>query len=210
MVKTPDYFNTIIPFLHWSVKTKSNTVFLTFDDGPVPGVTDKVLDLLKEYNQKATFFCVGTNAQNFPELILRIISEGHSIGNHTLSHLNGWKTNKIKYINNWKACNDVLFSITNNSVKYFRPPYGKINIVSIPYILKTQKIIMWDVLSMDFKNEMTTENCYNSIIKNQKTGSIIVLHDSIKCNKIMLPTLEKILMYYKLNHIQSASLESWI
>ena len=132
------------PSLIWEIKTKKKEVFLTFDDGPDPNVTPWVLDQLKVFKAKATFFCVGNNVEKFPDLYDRIINEGHSVGNHTYSHVNGWETDYEKYIVNVKKCSHVFGS------SLFRPPHGRINRRQIKKLKSTYKIIMWSLLSGDF------------------------------------------------------------
>lgn len=169
------------------VKGKKN-VYLTFDDGPVPEATPLVLDILKEYNAKATFFCVGDNVKKYPELYERIKREGHAVGNHTYNHVNGWKKSTEKYIKNIGACAEVVNS------KLFRPPYGRMTLKQYGQLNKEYHIVLWDVLSMDYEKERSAESCLFIVEKYTRTGSIIVFHDSIKAREkipFLLPkTLE--------------------
>lgn len=160
--------------LIWHLPNCQKEVFLTFDDGPVSNITPWVLDLLKHYNIKATFFCVGENVKRNPILFTRIIDEGHSVGNHTYNHLNAWNINNDDYYKNVAKADTLIQS------QLFRPPYGKINISQIRYLRKKYAIILWSVLSGDFDKTISPEKCYENSVKNIKQGSIIVFHDNIK------------------------------
>ena len=181
----------------WRFQSNEKEIFLTFDDGPTPEITQFVLSELKKYNAKATFFCIGKNIQNYPEIFNEIISDGHSIGNHTQNHLNGWKTTTENYIANFLECHKTITQF--NKIKFkkqlFRPPYGKIKKSQAKKILKKgYKIIMWDVLSADFDNTISKERCLQNVLNNAKKGSIIVFHDSLKASKKVkyaLPTVLK-------------------
>lgn len=163
----------------WNIPTDENVVYLTFDDGPHPTITPWVLDQLKQFNAKATFFCIGNNVDKHPYVYQKILDEGHATGNHTYNHLNGWKTDDKKYIDNIAAAAQLVKS------NLFRPPYGKIKIrqsKKIGDVLQTKnpKIIMWDVLSADFDSSFSPEQCLNNVLENVSAGSIIVFHDSDK------------------------------
>ena len=181
----------------WCFRSNEKEIFLTFDDGPTPEITQFVLSELKKYNAKATFFCIGKNIQNYPEIFNEIISDGHSIGNHTQNHLNAWKTTTENYIANFLECHETITQF--NKIKFkkqlFRPPYGKIKKSQAKKILKKgYKIIMWDVLSADFDNTISKERCLQNVLNNEKKGSIIVFHDSLKASKKVkyaLPTVLK-------------------
>jgi peptidoglycan-N-acetylglucosamine deacetylase len=175
-VQPPGLFRSYYRELVWR-KNEEKTVCLTFDDGPTPGVTDFVLDLLKENKIKATFFCIGKNALAYPQLLTRIKEEGHRLGNHTQNHLNGWETTSAKYESDVEACAGVFES------KIFRPPYGRIRKSQILRLKKKYEIIMWDVLSMDFDPRTSPEQCLENVKKYTRGGSIIVFHDSAKAEK---------------------------
>jgi peptidoglycan/xylan/chitin deacetylase (PgdA/CDA1 family) len=165
----------------WDVPNLENKVYLTFDDGPTPEITQWTLNQLKNYNAKATFFCIGDNVRKYPETFEEVVKEGHSIGNHTFNHLNGWKTNTQDYIENAKLFEKEYGKLSTETCKLFRPPYGKIT-PSQSKILRRMgyKIIMWDVLSVDFDVTITPEQCLENVLQNVKSGSIIVFHDSVK------------------------------
>ena len=154
-------------------------IYLTFDDGPHPVATPFVLDELKKYTAKATFFCIGKNVIEHPAIYKRIIDEGHGVGNHTHNHLNGWKTNTNEYLN------DVMIASKLFKSNLFRPPYGKLRSIQAKRIAdaiadKSAKIVMWDVLSGDFDETLSKEQCLKNVIDNTVEGSIIVFHDSEK------------------------------
>lgn len=169
----------------WSFSVKDKVAYFTFDDGPTPEVTDFVLDILAGHNIKATFFCIGNNVEKHPDIFQRVIDAGHTIANHTYNHLNGWKTDFDNYMENAKQCEKSILSryAVFNANKLFRPPYGKIK-ASQARILRNQgyRIIMWDVLSADFDQTITPEQCLQNVIRNVQPGSIIIFHDSVKAS----------------------------
>jgi peptidoglycan/xylan/chitin deacetylase (PgdA/CDA1 family) len=165
---------------------ENKKIYLTFDDGPIPNVTEWVLDLLLKYKIKATFFCVGENIQKHPEIYQRILSDGHTVGNHTFNHLKGFYTSNDNYFENINKCDDVL----NGSI-LFRPPYGQLKFSQIRRLSKKYKIIMWDVLSVDYSNKISPEKCLKNVIDNVRAGSIIVFHDSIKAKENLMYALPK-------------------
>ena len=183
----------LYPSAIWRIPTKEKKIFLTFDDGPIPEVTPWVLSLLKEYKAKATFFCVGANIEKHPEIFRQLISEGHSIGNHTYNHLNGWKTDDKKYLEDINEAANIIDS------EFFRPPYGRITKFQLKALQGEKfklKTIMWDVLSGDFDIKVSPENCYLNVINNAKPGSIIVFHDSIKAFSRLEYALPRVLNFF--------------
>ena len=185
----PRLLTLLYPSLEWDIQTDQNEIFLTFDDGPTAGVTEQVLDLLSEYKAKATFFCLGKNIKSYPKIVDRIIKEGHSIGNHTFDHLNGWKTTSSDYLDNIKLFNQ--YFVTN----LFRPPYGKIKRSQIHSIKDQYRIIMWTILSMDYNKNLSPEKCLVHCLKDLKKGSIVVFHDSLKAEQRMIFALRGLLNY---------------
>ena len=180
----------------WRFLSKKKEIFLTFDDGPTPEITEFILSELKKHDAKATFFCIGKNIKNHPELFSQLISDGHSIGNHTQNHLKGWKTNTKDYVDNVLECNKTITQFNNTTIKQqlFRPPYGKIKKSQAKELLKRgYKIIMWDVLSADFDTTISNEKCLQNILDNTTKGSIIVLHDSVKAAERMKYALPRVL-----------------
>lgn len=177
LTKTPRWLRLLYKGCLWSVETQEKVLYLTFDDGPHPSVTPFVLEALKKANAKATFFCVGSNVAAYPHIYQRIIDEGHAVGNHTFSHLNGWKTSDRDYLEDIAAAKKYIDS------SLFRPPYGKIgqfqlSQLSLPrFQLKT---VMWSVLSGDFDTRLTPEKSLENVLLNSFPGAIIVFHDSEK------------------------------
>ncbi|MGG8496312.1 polysaccharide deacetylase family protein [Tenacibaculum sp. TC6] len=180
-IKTPRIIKNLFSRYTWSFFSDTKVVYLTFDDGPIPEVTEFVLKQLKAYNAKATFFCIGDNVRKHPSVFQQINKEGHSIGNHTHNHLNGWKTTASEYLSNIEKAEHFIQEPTT---KLFRPPYGKITRTQSSHLIrKGYKIIMWDVLSADFDTSISKETCLNNVLRNTKKGSIIVFHDSIKAKE---------------------------
>lgn len=198
-VKSNKLIKRIFGKYYWDFPNTDKNIYLTFDDGPTPKITEWVLDLLKEQEVKATFFCIGKNIQSNPILFDRIKKENHAIGNHTFNHVNGWKTKNEEYINNVDICDCLLTSHQINS-KLFRPPYGKITKWQSAVLRsKGYKIIMWDVLSADFDATITPEKCLKNVVKNVRSGSIIVFHDSVKAASNMQYALPKVIEFLKVN-----------
>ncbi|GAA4241628.1 MULTISPECIES: polysaccharide deacetylase family protein [Winogradskyella] len=205
--KIPGFVKALFPNFIWNIDTTKKELFLTFDDGPTPEITDWVLQTLKDYNAKATFFCIGSNIEANIEIFQNIIKEGHSIGNHTYNHLKGWKTKTKMYLGNVELTDSVIqFQIQNSkfltdnnkpSSKLFRPPYGKFKNKQSKKLLKLgYKIVMWDILSYDWDKSVSKETCLKNITSAAKEGSIIVLHDSIKASRNLKYVLPKVLEYY--------------
>ena len=195
-VKTNRFIKWIFPNYVWDISNDGQKVFLTFDDGPTPEITEWVLEQLKKYNAKATFFCIGNNIEKYPEIFQKTIAEGHAIGNHTFNHLNGWKTSTEVYIENVK-----LYETQNPKLvtrNLFRPPYGKIKHSQSKILRKLgYKIIMWDVLSRDYDQRISSTQCLENVLSNIETGSIIVFHDSVKAEHNLKYVLPKTLEFLK-------------
>ncbi|MCZ2101586.1 MAG: polysaccharide deacetylase family protein [Chitinophagales bacterium] len=201
LVKTPPLIKTIFNDFLWEVETQENEVFLTFDDGPIPEVTPWVLDQLNTYGFKATFFCVGENVVRYPDIYQRIIDEGHTVGNHTYNHLNGWLTDNETYLDNIKKCDPIF------ETHFFRPPYGKIKKAQLSVLRLMKSVVMWDILSGDFDQEITKEKCLSNVINQYKPGSIIVFHDSIKAQEKLTYVLPRVLKHLADNGFCSESLD---
>lgn len=175
----------------WNINNEEKTIYLTFDDGPTPEVSDKVLDLLYKYNAKATFFCIGRNVDRFPEIFERIIKQGHTVGNHTYSHLNGWRCSLKEYIE------DVELAAQHVQTKLFRPAYGRIKTSQIKALKELGfTMYLWDVLSEDYSRRNTPKKCFGYVKKYTTPGSIIVFHDSKKAQNNLLGCLPETLKYY--------------
>lgn len=194
--KVPKIVQWIFPTLVWKVNTTENNIYLTFDDGPTPEVTDWVLETLGKFNAKATFFCIGKNIKENPKIFQRLIDEGHGIGNHTYNHLRGWATKTEDYIINVKECEKVMVEHSVNT-KLFRPPYGRVKSKQINELQKLgYKIVMWNVLPTDWSKNVTPEECWSYVLNNVRSGSIVVFHDSVKASKNMQYTLPKVLQHF--------------
>jgi peptidoglycan/xylan/chitin deacetylase (PgdA/CDA1 family) len=213
LTKTPFLLNKLYPSgLLWNKSRDLKVIFLTFDDGPIPIVTPWVLKTLKNFNAKATFFCIGENITKHPEIFNQLKADGHSIGNHTYNHLKGWITDDKTYYGNWEKCQELT------QTNLFRPPYGRIKRSQIK-LLANQKsavrgpkseevqsqfsnlnskisIVMWDVLSGDFDTKLSPEKCLKNVLKHTQNGSIVVFHDSLKAYERLEYTLPKALKYW--------------
>ncbi len=206
LIKSPLLLKWYYPSLLWNKSRTEKVIYLTFDDGPIPNVTDFVLKTLKAFNAKATFFCIGDNIVKHPNVYANVVNDGHAIGNHTFNHLKGWKTDDETYIENTLKCQ----ALTQSDL--FRPPYGRIKKSQIRSLqslvlspqsdsrLKTQdsrlNIVMWDVLSGDFDIKLSPEKCYQNVIKHAENGSIIVFHDSLKAFDRLSYALPRVLKYF--------------
>jgi peptidoglycan/xylan/chitin deacetylase (PgdA/CDA1 family) len=198
-------------------------LFLTFDDGPTPEVTLQVLDILKRFDAKATFFCVGENIKKHPDVFHKILEDGHAVGNHTFHHLDGWKTDTRKYLGDVFKCQDLIKEISGqqmlvHSLKptancelptaglLFRPPYGKLKPAQIKSLRKDFKIIMWDVLSRDYNQNISEEQCLLNVTRHARNGSIVVFHDSMKAKDRVLYALPKVLEHFSKQHFSFKAL----
>jgi len=192
-VRTPGWLKKIYSNSLWQVPGTDKTIYLTFDDGPHPSITSFVLDELKKYNAKATFFCIGNNVVKYPDTYARILNEGHAVGNHTFNHLNGWKTSNEEYLRDIKEAKKHIDSVL------FRPPYGRITrfqqkiLTGAAYGLKT---VMWTVLSGDFDPAVTPEKCLKNVMQNTSGGAIVVYHDSEKAAEKMRYSLPIVLKHF--------------
>ena len=226
--KTPLVVKKLFPNYIWDIPTNEKVIYLTFDDGPTPEITNWTLDILKQYNAKATFFCIGNNIEKYPSIFQDTINEGHTIGNHTQNHIKGWKSKSKEYLKNIAEAEAIIKSQipsplaigtksqkpetlnrSSPSVNLFRPPYGQITpkqgrkLIELGY-----KIIMWDVLSFDWENDVTKETCLDNVKKDATNGSIIVFHDSVKASKNMQYALPKVLEYFSKKGYSFKSLNS--
>ncbi|GAB1307895.1 polysaccharide deacetylase family protein [Urechidicola sp. KH5] len=196
-VKTPQWIQSIYKNLLWRLTTSEKVIYLTFDDGPEPTITPWVLNILKKYNAKATFFCIGKNVNAHPTIFQQIVKDEHGIGNHTYNHRNGWKTKTSNYLQNILRAEQVIGQEVLKKSKLFRPPYGKIKPSQIKQIEKEGfTVVMWDVISADFDKTISPERCYQNVITNTSNGSIIVFHDSLKAEERMKYSLKKVLEKY--------------
>ena len=172
----------------WRIETEQRELFLTFDDGPHPSITPVVLNLLRDYDAKATFFCIGDRVKRYPEVYKQILAEGHAVGNHTQHHLNGWKVSDEVYLNDIKEADEFIHSTL------FRPPYGRIKKGQCKKILaQGKKIVMWTVLSGDYSNKLSPQDVAKRVSIPFEKGSIYLFHDLEKAEKNMIYALGELL-----------------
>lgn len=190
LVKTPQFIQNLFPNFTWRIPTEEKVLYLTFDDGPIPEVTPWVLNQLKLYNAKATFFCVGDNIRKHPQVFQQVKEQGHSVGNHTFNHLNGWSTDNIPYFHNVRNGASMVHTIL------FRPPYGRLKPKQSQFLQRHYRIVMWDVLSGDFDANISEEQCLANVVNNAQSGSIVVFHDSLKTEEKLAYVLPRTLEHF--------------
>ena len=171
--RPPKFLRKLMPDLIWDIPDREH-VFLTFDDGPTPGVTEWILKELARFGVKATFFCLGKNVEMYPDLYHRILDGGHKVGNHTYSHQKGWKMKSDHYVEDVDLANQVLHT------DLFRPPYGRITPKQARALAKRYNIVMWDIISRDYNRNLRPRTCLNNVVKHVQPGDIVVFHDSEK------------------------------
>jgi len=192
-VSTPWWLRYFFPGCLWDVKTKEKEIYISFDDGPHPAITPFVLNELRKYNAKATFFCIGDNVNKYPQIYQQVIDEGHAIGNHTMHHINGWKTSDDAYLSDIAAAANCISS------NLFRPPYGRIKRSQLRKLKlenSTLQTVMWSVLAGDWIATLDPEKCFQQVKKAVYPGCIIVFHDSEKANDRMSYALPKVLEHF--------------
>jgi peptidoglycan-N-acetylglucosamine deacetylase len=188
-VHLPDWITSMFPDAIWSLPTGEKVVYLTFDDGPVPEVTPQVLEILRNYNIKASFFMVGENVVRYPWLMNQIIDEGHSVGNHTHNHIQGIRSKNSTYLENIEKADQYIKS------NMFRPPHGTLKRGQYQMIVQKYILVMWDVVSCDYDTNNSPDDCLNNVIDFVKDGSIITFHDSVKAKRNVLEALPKTIDY---------------
>lgn len=200
-VKTPVIAKKVFPKFVWDQPATTKTIYLTFDDGPTPEITNWTLDVLNQYDAKATFFCVGKNIKNHPDIFKNILDNGHSIGNHTWNHIKGWRTSTKAYLNNIDETQKLIDTYTkkqhSQSANLFRPPYGQIKLEQAKALDNLGfRVIMWNVLSFDWDRTISEDTCLKNVINNSASGSIVVFHDSVKAKKNMRYALPRTLEHF--------------
>ena len=185
-IKPPKFIRRLMPDLIWEIEDEQG-VFLTFDDGPTPGVTEWILAMLEKYDAKATFFVLGKNVEMYPDLYQKILDAGHKVGNHTYSHQKGWKMSLERYLEDIDFAGDIVHS------ELFRPPYARVTPSQMKAVAKRYKVVMWDIVSRDYNRALSPESCLRNVTKYIAPGSIVVFHDSEKAFKNMSYALPRTL-----------------
>lgn len=193
----PKPVQLLFPKRKWEGDGTEKQIYLTFDDGPVHGVTDYVLDQLEKRGQKASFFVVGDNVRKHPELAKDVMLAGHQIGNHTFNHLNGFKTSDSTYVDNFRKGEEVIQDVLGIKTKHFRPPYGLMKSSQAKTILESHQIVMWNVLSGDYSKTISANQILSTIKKLNRPGSILLFHDQQKTKSILPQFLPDFLDYIK-------------
>jgi peptidoglycan/xylan/chitin deacetylase (PgdA/CDA1 family) len=194
-ISVPKFIRKLYPDLVWHIEDDRG-VYLTFDDGPTPGITEWILSTLRRYDAKATFFVLGKNVEMYPDLCRKILAEGHRIGNHTYSHQKGWGMALERYLEDVDFASHVVHS------DLFRPPYARITPSQLRAVAKRYKIVMWSVVSRDYNRKLSGEMCLRGVLPHIKGGSIILFHDSEKSFANMSYVLPK-----ALEHIEKIGLK---
>lgn len=206
LVKMPSLVTGLFPNWLWHKPRQERVLYLTFDDGPSPGVTEQVLETLAVFHAKATFFVIGDKVRRHPDTLLAVKAAGHSIGNHTFNHLNLWKTPLRTYLENTSLCQVALQEALGEEVGLFRPPYGKMTPRAARHLLPTHEIVMWDVIAGDFHAGYARERVLRNVIRHARAGSIVVFHDSEKCKEKMRYALPRVLEHFSGQGYQFARL----
>lgn len=189
-VKTPRILKTVFPEITWDFQDTEPSLYLTFDDGPTPAITTEVLSILARFNAKATFFCIGRNVERNPDVYQQLLTNGHTTGNHTYSHLKGWYTPNHEYYD------DINLAAQFIQSGLYRPAYGLITPMQLRQLRQQYRIVMWDIMSYDFDYGTSPEKCLKNVIRYTSSGSIVVFHDSVKASKKLLFALPRVLEYY--------------
>ncbi len=203
LVRTPNFIQRFFSSYTWrgNDEHEEKVLYLTFDDGPIPEVTPWVLEQLARHDARATFFCVGENAERYPEILADLVDAGHAVGNHTHNHLSGWGTDHQPYIQNVRRCAEVIDS------KLFRPPYGRLSPRKAQTLQRHYRIVMWDVLSGDFDSALSPEECLANVLDNIADGSIVVFHDSLKSERNLRYVLPRVLSILSKEGYRFAAIE---
>lgn len=200
-VHFPAWITSMFPSGIWNIPTGNKTVYLTFDDGPIPEVTPLVLDILKKHNIKATFFCVGENVMRYPDIYQQVLDAGHAVGNHTYNHMQGFKSSTEDYIQNVEKAAHYIKS------DLFRPPHGTIKPTQYAEIINRYHLIMWDVISCDYDSNLSPNDCFKNVADFVRDGSIITFHDSLKAEKNVLEALPKAIEFLQKNGYKFKKIE---
>ena len=191
MRQIPDFIKLMWRTPVWRINPSEKVIYLTFDDGPNPEVTPRVLDILDEFEAKATFFCVGENVMKYPEIFQEVKHRGHAVGNHTFNHVKGTEKTVKEYVDNVGKAHEYIHS------KLFRPPHGRITLSQVNKLKADFKIIMWDFITYDFDRQVTSTEILNEVKLRSRHGSVVIFHDSLKARKNVLEALPEALRYWK-------------
>ncbi|MFA6238167.1 MAG: polysaccharide deacetylase family protein [Bacteriovorax sp.] len=184
------FYKLLYPKIVWNFSRNEKNIYLTFDDGPIPELTEWILDELDKFNAKATFFCVGSNIINNPSIFEKIIKSGHAVANHSMNHLKGFKLNIEEFMQNAEECEILIKN------KYFRPPFGQMTPAQYKAIVeKNFQIIYWDVFSGDYL-EISPQECAKTVIKKTRNGSIVLFHDNLKSESNLRHALPIVLKHF--------------
>ncbi|MFT2008844.1 polysaccharide deacetylase family protein [Pontibacter sp. 13R65] len=197
--KTPALLKKLMPNYTWHKPSAGNTLYLTFDDGPIPVITPFVLEQLAQYQAKATFFCVGENVAKHREIGMEVAQQGHVLANHTFNHLKGWQTPLPQYLHNVQLCQAELNQLPGAATQklLFRPPHGRITGKQAAQLRQEgYELIMWDMLTNDYDKTLAPEICLEKAIQYTQSGSIIVFHDSLKAQRNMQYVLPRFLEHF--------------
>ncbi|MCX6225465.1 MAG: polysaccharide deacetylase family protein [Bacteroidia bacterium] len=189
-VKPPGWIRKISSSMIWRIPVEEPVLFLTFDDGPVPELTEWILEELQKYGARATFFCVGENVKKNPEVYAKILEAGNAVGNHTFSHLNSYRTGLRRFVKDVYKARKVIDS------RLVRPPYGRIRPWAARILMPRFRIVLWDVLSMDYDRELEPRMVMYNVVSKARPGSIIVFHDNLKARKNLEYALPRVLDHY--------------
>ncbi|WP_192825151.1 polysaccharide deacetylase family protein [Rufibacter sp. LB8] len=195
--QTPFFLPWVFPKIWWKRPVTGKVVFLTFDDGPIPEVTEFVLEQLELFKAKATFFCVGENLDKYPHIAQKVVAQGHTLGNHTYHHVKAWQNTMAAYQQEVLACQVAIDKIspTVGSQKLFRPPHGQLTFKNLRMLEKDFQVVLWSALSYDFDATLPPEICLQKTLAAIKPGAIVVLHDSLKAEKNLRYVLPRLLAH---------------
>ena len=185
-ITPPKFIRKMLPDLIWQIEDEQG-VYLTFDDGPTPGITEWILTMLKRHNAKATFFVLGKNAEKYPDLYAKILADGHRVGNHTYSHQKGYLMSLERYLEDIDLAS---YTVQSN---LFRPPYARVTPSQLRAVAQRYKIVMWSIISRDYNRKISGEMCLRGVLPHIKAGAIILFHDSEKSFANMSYALPKVL-----------------
>lgn len=191
MRQIPDFIKLMWRTPVWRINPSEKVIYLTFDDGPNPEVTPRVLDILDEFEAKATFFCVGENVMKYPKIFQEVKHRGHAVGNHTFNHVKGTEKTVKEYVDNVGKAHEYIHS------KLFRPPHGRITLSQVNKLKADFKIIMWDFITYDFDRQVTSTEILKEVKLRSRNGSVVIFHDSLKARKNVLEALPEALRYWK-------------